>query len=202
MKIRCLAFPIFILLVSATVVHADGVPVDPKMVVNDPLCFEGCGTALESTVFSFSSNANGGGFLTFQNVSGLTWTSLLIETGSDPFNVPANSVTCQTNAFLSCQVSDLAGGITAMFFSGTNGETVLGIPNDFNFTINLNDDLPGGGTNVDPGGSGGWGANRIFNAAANVPSPVPEPATLTLMGVGIGALVARKKLRGRRQPRN
>lgn len=201
MKIRCLAFPIFILLVSATVVRADSVPVDPKMVVTDPPCVEGCGTALESTVFSFSSNANGGGFLTFQNVSDLNWTSLLIETGSVPFNVPADSVTCQTNAFLSCQVSDLAGGITAMFFSGTNGETVSGIPNLFKFTINLNDDINGNPVTA-TNGFGGWGANRTFNAAANVPAPVPEPATLTLMGVGIGALLASKKLRGRRQPRN
>lgn len=201
MKIRYLALSGFLLLVSAMVVHADSLPADPKMVVNDPICEEGCATPIDSTMFSFSSNGNGGGFLVFQNVSDIDWTTLLIETGSIPFNVPANTVTCQSNAFQSCRVLNLAGGITAMFFSGTNGENFLGIPNGFEFTINLNDDVDGV-PNTDPNGFGGWGANRNFSATANATSPVPEPATLTLMSVGVGALFAKYKLRGRRRARS
>lgn len=187
-------FSFFLLFGLATVVRADGVP-DPKMDVSDPTCLEGSCTSLNSTVFSFTSNGNGGGFLTFQNNSKFDWTSLLIETGSDPFNVPANTVTCTTNAFKSCQVSDLAGGVTAMYFSGVNSVSSelgpFGILIGTVFTINLNDT----GTATD--GSGGWGAFRNFDAAANVPVPTPEPATMTLLGVGIVALVARRRFRVR-----
>jgi hypothetical protein len=195
MKIRLLALSVLLLLASSAVVHADTIPADPKMAVTDPFCEENCGTFLEGTSFTFSSNANGGGFLTFVNGSGVDWTTLLIETGSDPFNVPANTVTCETNAFLNCNVSDLAGGITAIYLSGLNNDNINGIPQNFQFFINLNNDV-NNVVNESPNGGGGWGANRSFTADANVPAPVPEPATLTLVGIGIGALVAKKKLRG------
>jgi hypothetical protein len=199
MKIKFLAVFVLLFLASAAVVHADTIPADPKMAVTDPFCEENCGTFLDSTSFTFSSNASGGGFLSFVNASGVDWTSLLIETGSDPFNVPANTVTCETNAFSSCVVQDLAGGITSIYLSGLNGDSgENGVPSNFQFFINLNDDI-NQVPNTDPNGSGGWGANRLFTADANVPAPsnpVPEPATLTLVGIGIGALVAKKKLRG------
>src|SRR5579863_2206032 len=91
-----------LLMGSSAILRADGLPPDPKMIVSDPICGEGC-VGVGST-FSFTSDANGGGFFTFQNDSETDWSSLLIETGSDPFHVPADSVTCQTNAFQSCQV--------------------------------------------------------------------------------------------------
>lgn len=177
----------------AALAHADSIPADPKMIVSDPTCGEGCTSV--GTTFSFTSDANGGGFLTFQNNSEIDWSSLLIETGSAPFNVPANSVTCQTNAFLSCQVSDLAGGITAMYFSGVNSLASeigpFGILSGDVFTIELND-ISG----ID---GGGWGSFRTFDASANVPAPVPEPATLTLMAAGLGALLAKRRFRSRQQ---
>jgi PEP-CTERM motif-containing protein len=197
MKARNLFFAAVALLLSAGFAKADGMPADPRMVVTDPLCIENCGTALEGTTFNFSSNANGGGFLTFVNVSGVDWTTLLIETGSDPFNVPAADVTCETNAFLSCVSTDLAGGITAIYLSGLNNDNANGIPDNFQFFIGLNDDI-NQVPNQDPNGSGGWGANRSFSAAANVPSPttpVPEPATLTLMGAGIATFIAKRRLK-------
>ena len=84
-----------------------------------------------------------------------------------------------------------------MFLSGLNTD-IHGILTLDSFTINLNDDGP---TDVSPTGSGGWsnvgGEVRTFDASANVANPVPEPATLMLMGVGLGALLAKKKLRSR-----
>jgi hypothetical protein len=184
MKYRYFFFLAFLLLGSAALAYADGAPVDPRMIVSDPVCGEGC-VAVEGTTFSFESDVNGGGFLTFQNVSGIDWFSLLIETGSVPFHVPANTVTCETNAFQHCQVSDLSGGITAMYLSGVTTDGPFGIRNGDVFTIELNDVV-----GVD---GGGWGSFRNFDASANVSSPVPEPATLTLLGVGLGALLAKRR---------
>ena len=198
MKTKLLVLAVLLILASAAVVHADTIPADPKMAVTDPFCESNCGTFLEFTHFSFNSNASGGGFLSFVNASGVDWTTLLIETGSDPFNVPANTVTCETNAFLSCAVSDLPGGITAIYLSGLNNDNVNGIPQNFQFFINLNNDI-NGNVITDPNGSGGWGNNRLFTADANVAAPVPEPATLTLLGIGIGALLAKRKLRSQRE---
>jgi hypothetical protein len=196
---------VLLLMGSSALAYADGVPVDPRMDVSDPSCgdISSC-TSVEGTVFSFTSNNNGGGFFKFQNESGTDWTSLLVETGSSPFNVPANSVTCTTNAFLSCQVFDLAGGVTAMYFSGVNSDSEIGpfgILNTAIFTVNLND-LVNGVPTGNPNGSGGWGSARDFTATANAPSPVPEPATLTLMGIGIAALLAKNKLRSQRPARS
>jgi len=200
--IRCAAFTLFLLLVSAVVVHADSLPADPKMVVNDPTCEESCITPILETMFTFMSNGNGGGFLTFQNESNVNWTTLLIKTGNIPFPVPADTITCQSNAFQTCQVVDVGGGVTAMFLSGLNSEEGFnGIPNGIVFTINLNDDIDGV-PNFNPNGSGGWGANRAFFATANVTGVVPEPASLTLLGLGMCALAAKYKLRGRRRARN
>jgi hypothetical protein len=206
MKSMRLLFVLILLMGSSALAYADGVPVDPRMDVSDPSCKEvsPC-TPVEGTNFSFTSNNNGGGFLEFQNESGTNWTSLLVETGSIPFNVPADSVTCTTNAFLSCQVFDLAGGVTAMYFSGVNTDDSdfgpFGILNASIFSVNLND-LINGAPNTDPNGSGGWGSDRLFTATANASSPVPEPATLTLMGIGFGALLVKNKLRSRRSARS
>jgi PEP-CTERM motif len=205
MKCTRFVFLLLLLMGSSVLAYADGVPVDPRMDVSDPSCGEisPC-TPIEGTSFPFTSNNNGGGFFTFQNVSGTDWTSLLVETGSIPFNVPADTVTCVTNAFLSCQVFDLAGGVTAMYFSGVNSDSdfgPFGILNNSVFTVNLND-LVDGVPNTDPKGSGGWGLGRDFTATANAPSPVPEPATLTLLGIGIAALLSKNKLHSQRRARS
>jgi PEP-CTERM motif len=177
----------------AAVGRADGLPVDPVLDVSDPTCSEGCTSVGPDLTFHFFSDGAGGGINFFQNNSGQSWSSLLIETGSSPFNVPANTVTCTTNAFLMCQVFDLAGGVTAMYLSGVASEVITGIGNGVFFTIELND-IKG----ID---GGSWGNFRRFDATANAASPVPEPATLTLLGIGIGALAAKRRFRGERNSR-
>lgn len=187
-----LAVLCFLWMGSTTLVRADGVPVDPVMGVTDPTCTE-CGVGL---TFSFFSNATGGGFTDFQNVSGQNWTSLLIDVttnGGTLPSVPASSITCITNTFATCQSFDLAGGVTAIYLTGVFVPPD-DIPNLGFFTINLNDLING----VQPravNGTGGWGAFREFDATANAPSPVPEPATITLLGVGLGALLTKRRLR-------
>ena len=194
-----------LLMGSAAIAHADGLA-DPRMIVSDPPCFEGPCPNPVGLTFSFTSNANGGGFFEFTNESDFDWTSLLIETGSDPFTVPPNLISCQTNAFLSCVVSDLGGGVTAMYLSGVTAPgcefgCANGIPDFDIFTINLNGEADSP-VDESPDGSGGWGSGRNFSASANVPPPVPEPATITLMAAGLGVFFAKKKLGNRRHSNN
>jgi hypothetical protein len=177
-----------VLFASVTVARADDIPsggIDPDIDISDPPCnpFEDCPPGVGLT-FTFSANASGGGILTFTNVSGENWTTLLITTGSIPFLVDPALIVCTTNAFVSCTPQSLGGGTTGIYLSGTN-DFFHGIPNFDVFTINLNDF--GSST-------GSWGANRSFAAAANV--TLPEPLTLTLLGAGLGALVAYRKLIG------
>jgi hypothetical protein len=170
---------------------ADSVPVDPVMGVDDPTsCGQGC-TGV-GTTFSFFSDANGGGINHFQNQSGVDWTSLLIDVttnGGELPSVPADTITCFTNAFATCQSFDLADGTTAIYLTG-----VFTLPDDIPnlafFTINLNDDQSAIGADA-----GHWGSGREYDATANAPSPVPEPAAITLLGVGLGALLTKRKLR-------
>jgi PEP-CTERM motif len=184
---------------SSTLVRADGIPVDPVMGVSDPTsCGEGC-TAVEGTTFSFFSDQNGGGITQFQNQSGVNWTSLLIDVTTHDSNnqtlpsVPADTITCHTNAFATCQSFDLANGDTAIYLTGV---FVLpdDIPNLGFFTINLNDDQSPTGAD-----QGGWDRFRELDATANAPSPVPEPATISLLGVGLGTLLAKRRLRRQRE---
>ena len=78
----------------ASVAYADTTPVDPKMVVSDPTCGDGC-QHVEGTTFAFSSNGSGGGFITFENDSDATWSSLLIETNG----IAANTVNASSPLF-------------------------------------------------------------------------------------------------------
>ena len=178
------------LLASATLARADGIPTDPDIDVSDPPCMSDCPPAAGLT-FAFGSNEFGGGIVRFTNTSGQDWTSLLITAGGDPFFVDESAITCTTNAFLNCVVEDLEGGTSGIFLSGVlprNSEEFgdRGIFNGDAFAINLND--IGSST-------GSWGVDRDFSASANVPDPLPEPNTLSLLAAGLGALLGGRKFR-------
>ena len=181
-----------VLMGSSALVRADGIPVDPVMGVRDPVCVDGECPTVFGTTFSFSSDANGGGINQFRNEN-TDWTSLLIDVttnGGELPSVPSDTITCLTNAFATCQKSDLANGDTAIFLSGMPDDIPVGAVATFNLNDLVNGSQPG---TVD--GTGGWGSGREFDVTANAPSPVPEPATITLLGVGLGALLAKRKLR-------
>jgi hypothetical protein len=177
---------------------ADGVPVDPVMGVSDPVCGDGGCPIVEGTTFSFFSNQSGGGTNQFQNGSTVDWMTLLINVTTNGGTLPsvaADTITCLTNAFATCQSFDLANGDTAIYLSGvvSFGDA---IPIGNVATLNLND-LVGGVQPFNVNGTGGWGALRQFDVTANAPSPVPEPATITLLGVGVGTLLTKRKLRNK-----
>ena len=154
-------------------------PIDPVFQMGDP----SSGTPLTSNFFTFGTNQAGGGILAFVNESGELWTSLNFLV-----TLPINSaITCIPGPFFSsCQfsiVNALPAAGTALFSLGVSNPTSLGgIANHEFFTINLND-FVNGQPNLDPNGSGGWGADNEFTAVAN--ASVPEPATAALFLLGI-----------------
>ena len=159
------------------------------------MCGEGCALIVDGTSFTFSSNASGGGFLTFENDSDSNWTSLLVEATG----IAADTVNATSDLFANTPEVYNIGDLLVIYFSGVSGpgceeDCFPGIPNSSDenvFTINLNTNPDDTSTD----GIGGWGPDLGFSANANVPAPtVPEPATLTLIAVGLGALLAKKKL--------
>src|SRR5882672_3837261 len=95
-----------VVLTCASALHADSIK-DPRIVIRDPKCpWSGCVDVGRS--FTFSTPESGKGSLFFTNTSGLDWFNLkLTEIG-----VPANAITCVTDAFANCAVSTAANGIT------------------------------------------------------------------------------------------
>jgi hypothetical protein len=196
-----LAVLCFLLMGATTLVRADTVPVDPMMGVSDPPCSgEGCPSPIfAGQGFQFTV-VNGGGIFTATNQSGVTWDSLLFTFTP---SVAAAAITCNGgNVYQSnCnKFPDESGNSTQILFSDCPDCGTFGIPTNDTFFLNLND--PGS-----PFGS--WAAGTRFTAFPNndtsitsfkelTAAPVPEPATITLLGVGLGAaFIAKRKLRAR-----
>ena len=162
-----------VIAMCAAAAHADSIT-DPTIIIRDPPCGQGCTPV--GLNFAFGTPADGTGALFFNNASGLDWFSLkLTESGVD-----ASAITCVTDVFANCSVSTV-NSLTTILLSGLNSD-FTGIGAGQNFSIVFG---------CESGECEPWPGDLDFTARANV----PEPGTMALLFTGIGAIVARRKLR-------
>ncbi len=159
---------------AAGSVSADPVtyPPDPRIDISDPICTSCLG--LTSLNFGWTSSAVGMGLFGFTNLTGINWVNLEVSTTIVPGFPFPQSYVCSSDVFANCSMS-LNGNIITILFSGIVG-SFSGITPNMNFFVDLTGDF-------------GWNPNEQFTARANV----PEPATITLIGTGIAAFLARRR---------
>jgi len=197
----------FLLCLLSGFAYADGVPVDPNMVVNDPICVSSqpCAPLVFSGVeFTFNANSTGGGTTSFEvnpnaPAGGVApaFTTLDIETADPNGCTPTGDCTgvhCSSNEF-ECQVS-LIGGITNIhLFIPCDGEicTSNGFVAGDVFTIDLD--------NPNTPDTGGWTPGEEFAAIGNLGTTpttpfltTPEPSSALMLFAGAAAFAARKKM--------
>ena len=185
METRRFIFLLALLLLFGVGAWADTVPIDPQIIIvgrgdptpifglTFPVPFGSCaGTGLESE-FCFEGI----------NFSGVDWTNLaLMITPPDP-STAIGALSCSSDLFALNNCSGMVGGpgetLFVLFLQGT-GPGIPTEPIDFDPPFAIGFSLFPTGTTV--------------SAAANV----PEPGTMALFLTGVGALVARRRLRNGR----
>jgi len=169
---------ILVLLVAlcAPLANADTIPgSDPRIIINDPVCTSSF--TITSPQFTFQADPTGQGLICIENGTGMDLINLSITVIQPPGTTFPTDFVCGGDAFQNC-VFTQNGNVLNIFFSGVNA-TFPGLRDQYEFEIDL----------LSPGG--GWGSNVQFSAAANV----PEPGTLTLLGIGLAALTVRRRMK-------
>lgn len=172
---------VILAIVASGAVTLHATPADPQGVFDNVIV----GVPTPVTDFGFGSDLSGGGYLSFQNVSGNDWVGMQIFV-DQPAGI---AITCGGGPYFgSCTTSyNATTGLYDMLFTDPlNG----GIPNNATFSFDLNNPGPYG-PNRDPNGAGGWGNDADFNA---VPANAPEPASWLLFAAGLAlfALTSRR----------
>ena len=198
---------------SSVLAHADGIPGDPVMQVDDPTCGgveqPPCPIVGDNTPFTFMANAQGGGATSFEvdptpGTAGLF--SLDIETLGT--FATTSDVQCFSNVFV-CHVSFIGNNTVTDIFLSENGDAgKFGLAPGAIFTIDLGNLAT---TNCDPNlgpcpttTAGGWQANQLFTAQGDLSSapttpliPSPEPSSIFLLAAGAATLIGRKRILSR-----
>lgn len=197
MKItRALLMSVLLCLMSGFA-FADGLPADPAIEINDPICtseFGTCAPLVNALVpFTFSADANGSGSIFFEvNPLGPAFTDLNVQTLGT--FASTTDVVCSSNEF-QCDVSFI-GGVTNMFFHSCSDCGPRSFPpgDVINILLGDNTQIP----------NERWQPNQQFTAIANLGTAstssfisTPEPSSLLLFGTG-AIFAVRRKLKFRR----
>lgn len=191
MKTLC-AFAIgFALILSASAACATSAPIDPTIILRDPVCSPSTLCTVVNGSFSLQIDSSGGGSFIIKNNSGFTWTSL-----SMTLLAPSNESVfgCDGGIFFqNCSIGIAGPGsngtnvVDAFFFglgSCQGGITdCQGLPNGGAIVFDLNtvcDD--------DASSCGNWQPNSLASVTPN-----PEPETFVLLLTGFLPLLPFRK---------
>ena len=199
---------------SSVLAHADGIPGDPVMQVDDPTCGgveqPPCPIVFDTTPFTFMANAQGGGATSFK-VDPTAGTPGLFSLDIETLGTFATTsdVQCFSNVF-ECHVSFIGNNTVTDIFLSENGDAgKFGLAPGAIFTIDLGNLAT---TNCNPNTgpcptttAGGWQANQLFTAQGDLPGgqpttpliPSPEPSSMFLLAAGAATLIGRKRMLSR-----
>jgi len=189
MEIRRICALGVVVLLSSLAVFASSVN-DPKVIIHgasstnapERCPAQGCTNVGTHFTFNVPDNHKATGTLFFTNASGKNWTSLtLIEHG-----IPAASISCAQNLFLSCTTKTLPDGSVAIILAGVKGtkNPNVGIPAGSSFSIRFQ-------CVRTADSEGCWIPGQSVTGQAG--TSVPEPATTALLVTGLAATFFRRK---------